>query len=229
MRAVAAHDLHPRYTGFAGAPDDGSGMARDMRVRWALEEVGQRYEVRPIPYEDFRKPAHLALHPFGKIPTYELDSLRLFETGAIVLYIAEHHDGLLPADPAKRGRAIAWMFAAVSTIEPPILDYEVASMIESDEPWTEKRMPLVKDRVRHRLRHLSNYLGDRTWIEDEFTAGDLMTIDVLRRLDGSGLVEEFANLRSYVARGEERPAFKRAFADQREAFEARNTPNLPVA
>src|SRR5688572_23579194 len=201
-------------TAFDRSPDGGKGLARDTRVRWALEEVGQSYEVRPVSFRALKEPAHLALHPFGQIPTYEEGDLGLFETGAIVLHIAEHHAGLLPDDAGARARAITWMFAALSTVEPPILELANAKILEGDKSWSKERMPLVADRVRTRLEQLSARMGDAEWLDGAFSAGDLMMVSVLLRLKPSGLLNEFPSLAAYVARGEARPAYKRAFAAQ---------------
>jgi glutathione S-transferase len=201
-------------TAFERSPDGGQGLARDTRVRWALEEVGRPYEVRLVSFRAKMEPAHLRLHPFGLIPTYEEGDLALFETGAIVLHIAERHAGLLPVDANARARAIAWMFAAVNTVEPPILELVTVRIIEGDKPWAEERLPLVKDRIRHRLAQLSARLGDAGWLDGAFSAGDLMMVSVLLRLRPSGLLDEFPTLAAYVARGEARPAYKRAFAAQ---------------
>jgi glutathione S-transferase len=208
----------PTLTAFERSPDRGQGLARDMRVRWALEEVGQPYEVRLLSFEAMKQPAHLALNPFGQIPTYEEGDLVLFETGAIVLHIAERRAGLLPHGANARARAITWMFAAVNTVEPPILDLATAKFLEGDKPWTGERLPLVQDRIRTRLRELSNRLGDAEWLEGAFSAGDLMMVHALLRLKPSGLLREFQNLAAYVARGEARPAFRRAFAAQLAVF-----------
>jgi glutathione S-transferase len=202
-------------TAFERSPDGGKGLARDTRVRWALEEVGQPYEVRPVSFRAMKEPAHLALHPFGQIPTYEDGELALFETGSIVFHIAERHAGLLPHDGNARARAITWMFAAVNTVEPPILELVTAKLLEGDKPWAAARLPLVKDRVRDRLRPLSVRLGDADWLDGAFSAGDLMMVSVLLRLRVSGILDEFANLAAYVARGEARPAYQRAFDAQR--------------
>ena len=210
----------PTITAFERSPDRGRGLARDMRVRWALEEVGQPYHVRLLSFRAMKQPAHLALQPFGQIPTYEEGGLALFETGAIVLHIAERHAGLLPGEPDARMRAIAWMFAAVGTLEPPIVEREMARLLEHDEPWHSQRLPMLEDRVRTRLRQLSAYLGDAEWLDGPFSAGDLMTASVLLRLKGSGLLEETTNLAAYLARGEARPAYRRAFDAQRAAFAA---------
>jgi len=201
-------------TAFERSPDKGMGLARDTRVRWALEEVGQPYDVRLVSFAALKKPAHLKLHPFGKIPTYEEDELVLFETGSIVLHIAERHAGLLPADANARARAITWMFAALNTVEPPILEFANAKLLESDKPWSKERLPLVTDRMRGPLTQLSARLGDAEWLDGTFSAGDLMMVHVLQRLKPSGLLNEFPSLAAYVARGEARPAYKRAFAAQ---------------
>jgi glutathione S-transferase len=210
--------MTPTITAFERSPDRGKGLARDMRVRWALEEVGQPYEVRLLSFTEMKEPAHRALHPFGQAPTYEEGDLALFESGAIVFHIAERHAGLLPDDANARARAITWMFASVNTIEPPILDLQTAKFQEGDKPWAEQRLPLVKDRIRHRLGELSDRLGDADWLDGAFSAGDLMMIGVLLRLRVSGLLDEYPNLAAYVARGEARPAFKRAFAAQLAVF-----------
>ena len=201
-------------TAFERSPDGGKGLARDTRVRWALEEVGRPYEVRPVSFRAMKEPAHLALHPFGQIPTYEEGDLALFETGAIVQHIAERQSGLLPENANARARAIAWMFAAVNTVEPPILELANARLLEGDKPWSQERLPLVVDRVRDRLRQLSARLGDSDWLDGGFSAGDLMMVSVLLRLKPSGLLNEFPSLAAYVARGEARPAYKRAFDAQ---------------
>jgi len=201
-------------TAFEKSPDGGKGLARDTRVRWALEEVGLPYEVRLVSFKGLKEPAHLALHPFGQIPTYEEGDLVLFETGAIVFHIAERHAGLLPDDANARARAITWMFAALNTMEPPILEANVARFREGDKPWTRERLPLIKDRIRGRLGRLSARLGDAEWLDGAFSAGDLMMASVLLRLRESGLLDEYPNLAAYVARGEARPAYRRAFAAQ---------------
>lgn len=201
-------------TAFERSPDGGKGLARDTRVRWALEEVGRPYEVRPVSFEAKLEPAHLRLHPFGLIPTYEEDGLALFESGAIVLHIAERDPGLLPDDPNARARAITWMFAAVSTVEPPILELVTVKFVEGDRPWADERRPLVYDRVRARLVQLEARLGDADWLDGGFSAGDLMMASVLLRCRPSGLLDEFPGLAAYVARAEARPAYQRAFAAQ---------------
>lgn len=212
--------MTPTITAFERSPDGGKGLARDMRVRWALEEVGQPYDVRLLSFKAMKEPAHLVLHPFGQIPTYEEGDLALFESGAIVFHIAERYAGLLPDDANARARAITWMFAALSTMEPPIIDLANARLLERDEAWREQRLPVVEERIRKRLGELSGRLGDADWLDGEFSAGDLLMIAVLLRLKGSGMLYEYPNLSGYVARGEDRPAYKRAFAAQLAVFAA---------
>lgn len=207
-------------TAFETSPDRGRGLARDMRVRWALEEVGQPYDVRLVSFAAMKEPAHRRLHPFGQIPTYEEPGLALFESGAIVLHVAERHAGLLPDEAAARARAIAWMFAALNTVEPPIVERSIAVVLERDKPWHEARLPILDERVRTRLGELSAGLGDSDWLDGGFSAGDLLMVTVLRRLEGSGLLDDYPALAAYIARGEARPAYRRAFADQLAVFAA---------
>ncbi|HEY2751723.1 glutathione S-transferase family protein [Phenylobacterium sp.] len=210
--------MTPTITAFERSPDGGKGLARDMRVRWALEEVGQPYDVRLVSFAEMKEPAHRALQPFGQIPTYEEGDLVLFESGAIVFHIAERHAGLLPDDANARARAITWVFAALNTIEPPIVDRSMARLVEGDKTWFEQRLPDLEDRIRDRLGELAAHLGDADWLDGEFSAGDLMMVSVLLRLGGSGMLDEYPNLSAYVARGEARPAYKRAFAAQLAVF-----------
>ena len=216
--------MSPIITAFERSPDRGRGLARDMRVRWALEEVGQPYDVRLVSFTEMKGPAHCMLHPFGQIPTYEEGDLTLFESGAIVFHLAERHAGLLPDDANARARAITWIFAALSTVEPAILELTIARIVEGDKPWSKDRLPLVKDRVRERLKQLSARLGSADWLDGAFSAGDLMMVSVLLRLRLSGILDEYPNLAAYVARGEARPAYKRAFEDQLAVFTA-NSPS----
>jgi glutathione S-transferase len=206
--------MTPTITAFMRSPDGGKGLARDMRVRWALEEAGQAYEVRLVSFDAMKESAHRALHPFGQIPTYEEGCLVLFESGAIVLHIAQRHAGLLPDEANARARAITWVFAALNTVEPPILDLATTKLLERDTPWYEQRLPVVEDRVRDRLDKLSARLGDADWLDGAFSAGDLMMVSVLLRLKPSGMWDEYPNLAAYVARGEARPAYRRAFDAQ---------------
>ena len=208
----------PIITVFERSPDRGQGLARDMRVRWALEEVGQPYEVHLVSFTEMKEPAHRALHPFGKIPTYQEGDLALFESGAIVLHIALRHAGLLPNDTNARARAITWMFAALNTVEPPLVEREQATLLERDKPWYQQRQLLLDDRAGKSLSQLSSRLGDAEWLDGAFSAGDLMMVGVLFRSKPSGILDEYPNLSAYVARGETRPAFKRAFAAQLAVF-----------
>ncbi len=208
-------------TAFERSPDGGKGLARDMRVRWALEEVGQPYEVRLVSFRGLKDAAHRALNPFGQIPTYQEGDLALFETGAILLHIADRHAGLLPDEAGARARAITWIFAALNTVEPPILELANARLLESDKPWGRERLPLVKDRVRDRLGQLSVRMDGADWLDGAFSAGDLMMVSVLIRLKASGLLDEYRNLAAYVARGEARPAYQRAFAAQLALYAAK--------
>ena len=211
-------------TAFESSPDQGRGMARDMRVRWALEEVGRAYDVRLLSFAAMKEPAHRRLHPFGQIPTYEEDGLVLFESGAIILHIAERDPGLLPEEPNARARAIGWMFAALNTVEPPIVELGMAMILERETPWYEARLPMLQERVAARLSELSARLGEADWLDGTFSAGDLMMVTVLRRATRSGLLEAHPNLQAYIARGEARPAYQRAFADQLAVFTASQAP-----
>ena len=212
--------MNPVITAFKTSPDRGRGLARDMRVRWALEEVGQAYDVRLLSFGEMKAPAHLALHPFGQIPTYEDGDLALFECGAIVLHVAQRHAGLLPGEAAARARAINWMFAALNTVEPPIVERSAAILAERDKAWHAARLPILDDRVRVRLGQLSHRLGDADWLDGAFSAGDLLMVSVLLRSSGSGLLEDYPNLCAYIARGEARPAYRRAFDAQLAVFTA---------
>jgi glutathione S-transferase len=195
-----------------------------MRVRWALEEVGQPYDVRLVSFAEMKQPAYRALHPFGQIPVYQEGDLVLFESGAIILHLAQHHAGLLPEDASARARAITWMFAALSTVEPPIVERGVAKLAEGDRPWTAVRLPLIDDRIRTRLGELSVRLGDADWLDGAFSAGDLMMVHVLQRLSSSGILDEYPNLAAYIARAAARPAYKRAFAAQLAVFTGKPKP-----
>jgi glutathione S-transferase len=210
--------MTPTITAFERSPDGGRGLARDMGVRWAFEEVGQPYDVRLVSFSEMKEPAHRALHPFGQIPTYEEGDLALFESGAIVLHIAERHAGLLPDDANARARAITWMFAALGTVEPPIVERSMATLVERDRAWHVERLPILDDRVRVRLRELSAHLGDADWLDGAFSAADILMVHVLRRLEGSGLLDDYPNLAAYIARAQARPAYQRAFAAQLAVF-----------
>jgi glutathione S-transferase len=206
--------MKPTITAFKASPDRGRGLARDMQVRWALEELGLPYDVRLVTFAQMKEAEHLAIQPFGQIPTYEAGDLALFESGAIVHHLALNHPGLLPEDANARARALTWMFAALVTMQPPIVEFGMATILERDKPWFEARQPMLEQAVRTRLDQLSTRLGDAVWLDGEFSAGDLLMVGVLRRLGSSGLVQDYPNLAAYVARAEARPAFKRAYDDQ---------------
>jgi len=207
-------------TAFEKSPDRGQGLARDMRVRWALEEVGQPYEVRLVTFETMKQPAHRTRNPFGQIPTYEEGDLVLFESGSIVLHIAERHDGLLPKDADARSRAITWMFAALNTIETPVFDLSLANILERERPWFAERSQALRDSIYMRFDDLSRHLGDSEWLDGAFSASDLLMASVLLRARAAGALDRHANLAAYLARAEARPAYQRAFAAQRAVFEA---------
>ncbi|QWT19710.1 glutathione S-transferase family protein [Bacillus sp. NP157] len=211
-------------TAFERSPDGGMGLARDTRVRWALEETGQPYEVRCVSFQAMKEPAYLAIQPFGQIPTFQQDDLTLFESGAIIFHLADRYPGLLPDEPNARARAIMWMFAALNSVEPPILDLVTCRFSEGDKPWAAERMPLVQERIRQRIAQLARHMGDTEWLEGEFSAGDLVMASVLMRLKPSGMLNEFPTLAAYVARAEARPAYQRAFAAQW----ATNNPTPPA-
>lgn len=209
----------PTITAFKSSPDKGVGLARDMRIRWALEEVGQSYNVRLVTFEEMKKPAHLALQPFGQIPTYEDGDVALFESGAIVLHIAERHAGLLPDDEAGRAKAISWMFAALNTVEPSIVERDYVKYYEAEESWQAERFAMVDDRIRARLDQLAAALGEATWLAGPFSAADVLMVHAIRRLEGSGILEEYPIFMDYIARAAERPAYKRAFEAQYEVYQ----------
>lgn len=209
----------PTITAFRRSPDGGRGLARDMRVRWALEEVGQPYDVRLVSFKEMKQPAHRALQPFGQIPTYEEGGLVLFESGAIVLHIAERRGGLLPSERNARIRAISWMFAALNTLEPPIFDRTLMMILETEKPWYADRLVALEATIDSRLNDLARRLGNVEWLDGGFSAGDLLTVTVLRRLEGSDLLEKYPNLVAYIERATARPAYRRAFAAQAAVFE----------
>lgn len=208
----------PILTAFATSPDRGQGLARDMRVRWALEELAVPYDVQLLSFAELKQPVHLARNPFGQIPTWQDGDQVLFESGAIVLHLAEQHAGLLPADPDARMRAIMWVFAALNTVEPPIVERSMAWVLERDQRWYAQRLPMLEERVRTRLSQLSAWLGRAAWLDGDFSVGDLMMVSVLLRLKSSGLLDEYPKVAAYVGRATQRPAYQRAFAAQLQVF-----------
>ena len=217
----------PTITAFDWVPDFAKGQVRDLRVRWALEEVGQAYNVRYLSQGAQKALPHRACQPFGQVPTYELGDLTLFESGAIVQHIAASHAGLLPREQNARARAIEWMFAALNTVEPPIMDMAIATLFEADQPWSKPRLPSIMARIDERLKDLSERLGEKTWLDgDTFTAGDLLMAAVLRILRGESALETYPNLAAYVARAEDRPAFQRAYDAQIAGFTGSPPPEI---
>jgi len=214
----------PVITAFRWVPDFAKGHVRDLRVRWALEEVGQPYRVRLVDGTSVKAVEHRCLQPFGQVPTYEQDGFNLFESGAIVLHIARTRSGLLPSDPAAVAAAEQWVFAAMTSVEPAVQDLALVDIFEADKPWAEARRPLSMGRVRQRLEDLSRRLGDKDYLDGGFTAGDLMMTCVLQGLHPSGVLADFPNLQAFVARCEARPAFRRALAAHLADFDA--TPQI---
>lgn len=209
----------PTITAFDWVPPFAQGQVRDLRVRWALEEVGQSYDVLYLNQGEQKEPPHRERQPFGQVPTYEDEDVLLFESGAIVLHIAETFDGLFPAEASARARAIEWMFAALNSVEPSIMDLSYVTLFEADKPWSEMRRGSVEERIHGRLADLSKRLGDKTWLDgDAFTAGDLLMVTVLRILIDQGFVEKYDNLAAYMRRGIARPAFQRALDAQMAGF-----------
>lgn len=208
----------PTITAFKSSPDRGRGLARDFRVRWALEEVGQAYNVELVTFEEMKQSPYRKLQPFGQIPAFKQDDLVLFESGAIILHIAEKHPGLLPSDANARARVIMWMFSALNTLELPIVERSSCFLFERDKPWYNERLAILDERVNVRLKELSDYLGSANWLDGEFSAGDLLMVTVLRRLESSGLLKSFPIVCDYIARAEARPAYQRAFAAQLAVF-----------
>lgn len=217
---------NPTITAYNWVPDFAQGQVRDLRVRWALEEVGQPYQVRYLNQGSQKAPPHRAMQPFGQVPTFEDGALTLFESGAIVLHVAGQHPGLMPVAPTARARAVEWAFAALNTVEPPIMDHAIATLFEADKPWSKPRLPAVKARIDERLGELSDRLGNRDWLDGEFTAGDLLMVAVLRILNGTDMLTSYPNLAAYVARGEARPAFRKALADQMAGFTGSPPPQI---
>lgn len=213
----------PTLTAYDWAPDEGRGLVRDMRVRWALEEVGQPYDVRYLHWGQQKEPAHRARSPFGQVPAYEEGPVVQFESGAIVLHIAQRWPGLLPDDPAGRAHAIDWIFAALNTVEPVVWDQVVARIIDSKQDWAKDRWPSVLERLQTRLSELAAALGENDWLAGEFSAGDLLMVQVLRHTDAA-ILADYPTLAAYVARGMARPAFRRALA----ALQAGQTGKKPA-
>jgi len=210
----------PTITTFAWVPEFARGFVRDIRPRWACEEVGQVYRVNLI--RDAKTPDHRRFQPFGQVPAYRDDAVEIFESGAMVLRIAERAGGpLLPADPALRFKAVQWLVAALNTIEPVVMGLVVNDVFERDRPWSAERHPTALSDLELRLAELQADLGNKPWLDgDVFTVGDLMMVSVLGGLRGMDVLGRFPALAAYVARGEDRPAHRKAMADHLAVFAA---------
>jgi glutathione S-transferase len=213
-------------TAFRWVPDFAAGLVRDLRVRWALEEAGLDYRVRLL--GESKPPEYVREQPFEQVPTYRDGTVQIFETGAIVQYIGEQDERLLPRDPLGRFRAIQWTYAALNSVEPALQQVVLVDIFYPDEEWARLRRPSAEEFARLKLKRVADWLGDKQWLEDRFTIGDLIMVTVLRNLRHTGLVAEYPNLKAYQARGEARPAFQRALADQLAVF-AENQPQGEAA
>ena len=211
-----------RITAFDWVPDFARGWVRDLRVRWALEEAGVPYSVRKLEAIGDRPADYFAEQPWGQVPSYRDEEVQLFESGAIALHIGRKFGGILPTDENARARATAWVIAALNSVEPFVSQLAAIDIFHRGEDWTRERRPQVVEMVERRLSRLSDRLGDKQWLEDEFTAGDLLMIDVLRIAQNNGVLDQ-PNLIAYVERGTSRPAFKRAHAAQLADFEDRES------
>ncbi len=213
-------------TAYDWVPDFARGQVRDLRVRWALEEVGQPYAVRYLAPGAQKEAPHRARQPFGQVPTFEEGDLVLFESGAIVWHVAERFPGLMPDDDTARAKSLEWVFAALNSVEPPMMDWVMATLFEAGEPWSAPRVPATEARVTSRLRDASDRLGDADWFAGAFGPGDLLMVSVLRIVQGTKFLDPFPNLAAYVARGTARAAFGRALDDQMAGFTGRPPPGF---
>ena len=205
-------------TAFRWVPDFAAGVVRDLRIRWALEEIGRPYRVRLLDAMNPRPADYFHEQPFGQVPAYRDDEVQLFESGAILIHLGLGDERLLPADANGRGRAIAWLIAALNSVEPAIFELVNIDIFNRGQDWTKERRPQVVEKIDARLKLLADALGDREWFEDRFTIGDMMMVSVLRNLRHTDLVQRHAQLADFVARGEARPAFQQALADQLAVF-----------
>jgi glutathione S-transferase len=206
-------------TAFRWVPPFAAGLVRDLRIRWALEEIERPYRVRLLDALNPRPHDYFAEQPFGQVPAYRDNEVQLFESGAILIHLGLQDERLLPSDASGRMRAIAWLVAALNSVEPIFFELATINIFAKGEAWTEERKPQVIENIRKRLALLAEALGDQDWFEGRFTIGNLMMVSVLRNLRKSGLVEEQPALAAFQQRGEERPAFQRALADQLAVFE----------
>ena len=204
---------------FRQVPDFAKGLVRDLRVRWALEEVGLDYRVRLLGTP--RPTDYILDQPFDQVPCFSDGEVRIFESGAIVQYIGEKSEGLLPREPEARYRAIQWTYAAINSVEPAILNVFAVTIFHADQEWAKLRRPGAEEFARLKLKRVSDWLGEKQWLEgDSFTIGDLIMVTTLRFLNHTGMVAEFPNLAAYQKRGEARPAFQRALSAQLAVFAA---------
>jgi glutathione S-transferase len=208
-----------RITAFDWVPDFARGYVRDLRVRWALEEAGVSYSVRKLPAMGERPSDYFAEQPWGQVPSYRDEEVQLFESGAIALHIGRKFGTLMPQDEAGRTRATAWTIAALNSVEPFAAQVPIIDVFHRGEAWTVERRPQVMEMLGKRLDRLADWLGDKEWLEDRFTAGDLLMVDVLRIVEKTELLNERPNLLAYKERGTARPAFQRAMAAQLADFE----------
>jgi glutathione S-transferase len=205
-------------TAFRWVPPFAQGLVRDLRLRWALEEIGRPYRVRLLDATKARPAEYFCEQPWGQVPIYKDDQVQLFESGAILIHLGLQDDRLLPTDTASRMRGIAWLIAALNSVEPAIFPLLMINVFNKGEPWTEEARPKFTERLNGRLKCASDALGDKEWLEDRFTIGDLMFVTVLRQLRSTGILDQFPNLAAFVERGESRPAFERALSDQLAVF-----------
>ena len=210
-------------TAYRWVPDFAQGLVRDLRVRWALEEIDRPYRVRLLDVTRPRPEEYFCEQPFGQVPAYRDDEVQLFESGAILIHIGLQDERLLPSDHAQKMRAIAWVIASLNSVEPAIFPLLMINVFNKGEAWTEEARPKFMERLDSRLKCLSNALGDKEWLEDRFTIADLMLVTVLRQLRAGRVLDQYPNLVALVARGEARTAFQRALADQLAVF-AKNEP-----
>jgi len=204
-------------TAFRWVPEFAQGVVRDLRARWALEEAGLDYRVRLLDQQ--RPPKYLKEQPFDQVPCFRDDSVQIFETGAIVQYIGEKSEALLPRDPQGKYRAIQWTYAALNSVEPAVINLLLIDVFFTNEEWAKMRRPGAADFARLKLRRVSEWLGDTQWLEgDRFTIGDLVMITTLRFLRHTDMVAEFPDLAAFLQRGEARPAFQQALSDQLATF-----------
>ena len=206
-------------TAFRWVPDFAAGLVRDLRIRWALEEIGRPYRVRLLDALNPRPAEYFQEQPFGQVPAFRDGQVQLFESGAILIHLGLQDERLLPSDPNGRGRGIAWLIAALNSVEPIIFQLLAVDIFNRGQEWTKERRPQIVEFLETRLRNLSNALGDKEWFEGRFTIGDLMAVAVLRQLRHTDIVAKFPNLAALVARAESRPAFKQALADQLAVFQ----------